>query len=249
MNIFDVVFYQPLFNLLVFFYNIVPGSDIGVAIILVTLLVKIILLPFSLKTLKAQKALQDLQPKLQALQTKYKDSKEKLAQATMELYKKEKVNPFSSCLPLLVQLPFLFAVFRVFQNGFKAENLDRVYSFIQKPEVLNPISLGFLDLSQPIIALAVLAGLAQFVQTRMLMNTKKTPVTTDQEPSVAAAMNKNMMYIMPIVTVVIGASLPGGLTLYWLFFTLFTVLQQHFLFKKQQDTSQDNGNTQSQEAL
>ena len=231
MGIFDAIFYRPLFNLLVFFYDVVPWNDVGLAIVLVTITIKIILLPFSLKTLKAQKALQDLQPKMQELQVRYKDNKEKLAQATMELYRKEKVNPFSSCLPLLVQLPFLFAVFRVFRDGFDTSKLDMVYSFIDRPDALNPVSLGFVDLSEPILALAVLAGIAQFLQTRMLTHNKQPQTDGSQDESMAAAMNKNMMYIMPVVTVIIGASLPGGLTLYWFLFTLLTVVQQYVQFK------------------
>ncbi len=231
MGIFDAIFYRPLFNLLVFFYDVVPWNDVGLAIVLVTITIKIILLPFSLKTLKAQKALQDLQPKMQELQVRYKDNKEKLAQATMELYRKEKVNPFSSCLPLLIQLPFLFAVFRVFRDGFDTSKLDMVYSFIDRPDALNPVSMGFVDLSEPILALAVLAGIAQFLQTRMLTHNKQPKTDGSQDESMAAAMNKNMMYVMPVVTVIIGASLPGGLTLYWFLFTLLTVVQQYVQFK------------------
>ncbi len=243
MNIFDLVFYQPIFNLLVFFYDIVPGNDVGIAIILVTIVIKLVLFPFSLKTLKAQKALQELQPKMQELQAKFKDNKEKLAQATMELYRKEKVNPFSSCLPLLVQLPFLFAVFRVFSDGFDSGNLDKVYSFVVRPEALNPISLGGVDLSEPIIALAVLAGMAQFLQTRMLTHSKQPKTPEAEDESMMASMNKNMMYVMPIVTVIIGASLPGGLTLYWFCFTLLTVLQQYWQFRQPAKTSEKASGT------
>ena len=172
MNIFELIFLQPLFNLLVFFYNIVPGNDIGVAIVLVTIVLKLILLPFTLKMLKAQKALQDLQPKMQALQSKYKNDKESLGRATLELYKKEKVHPLSSCLPLLIQLPFLFAIFRVFRNGFKPETLSLLYPFITNPGSLNHISLGFLNLAEPSIPLAILAGAAQMWQTSMLTSNK-----------------------------------------------------------------------------
>lgn len=240
MDIFHLIFYQPMFNMLVFFYNSI--GDIGVAIILVTIILKIILLPFSLKMLKAQKALQTIQPKMQELQAKYKDKKEELAKATMELYKKEKVNPFSSCLPLLVQLPFLFAIFRVFRDGFKPETLDLVYSFIARPESINPISLHIINLAEPSIILAVLAGAAQFWQTKMLVHTKQPSVPGAKDEGMAAAMNKQMMYMMPVVTVIIGTRLPGGLTLYWLLFTLLTVLQQYFLFK---DVSHANNKQQT----
>ncbi|MCK5211168.1 membrane protein insertase YidC, partial [Candidatus Parcubacteria bacterium] len=111
---FQTFFYQPVLNLLVFLYNIVPGNDLGIAIILLTVVIKLLLLPLSKKSIKSQKALQDLQPQTEELKKKFKDNKEAMSKAMLELYKKNKVNPFSSCLPLIVQLPFLFAVFRVF---------------------------------------------------------------------------------------------------------------------------------------
>ena len=246
---FETVFYQPIFNVLVFLYNIL--GDLGVTIIVITILIKIILYPFSHKTLKAQRALQQLQPKLQELQKKFKNNKEQLAKATMELYKKEKVNPFSSCLPLLIQLPFLFAVFRVFRDGFKAESLDLVYPFIMRPETIDPTFFGLMDLSQPAIFIAVLAGLAQFWQTRMLTHTRQPKVKGSEDESMASMMNKQVMYVMPLVTVFIGAKLPGGLSLYWLVFTLLTVAQQYIVFKdtssidKQQDESNEQDKLQT----
>jgi len=230
MNIFELIFLQPLFNLLVYFYNIVPGNNIGLAIILVTIVLKLILLPFTLRMLHAQKGLQQLQPKLQALQKKHKGDKEALGRATMELYKKEKINPFSSCLPLLIQLPFLFAIFRVFRDGFKPEKLSTLYSFISNPGSLNSISFG-INLADPFIPFAILAGLAQFWQTRMLTRDKQPKIPGAKDEGMAAAMNKQMMYVMPIITIVIGATLPGGLALYWFFFTLLTVGQQYLIFK------------------
>jgi YidC/Oxa1 family membrane protein insertase len=236
MNIFELIFLQPLFNLLVYFYNNVPGNDIGVAIVLVTIVLKLVLLPFTLKMLRAQKALQDLQPKMQVLQSKHKGNKEALGKATMELYKKEKVNPFSSCLPLLIQLPFMFAVFRMFRNGFDPESLDMLYPFIHNPGILNHISLGFMNLAEPLIPLAVLAGAAQFWQTSMMTSSKQPKVPGAKDEGMTAIMNKQMKYIMPVVTVIIGASLPGGLALYWFLFTLLTVLQQYVAFKKTPQT-------------
>ena len=145
--IYLTLFYKPVLNLLVFLYNIIPGHDLGIAIILLTVIIKLILLPLSKKSLKSQKAMQELQPKIDEIKRKYKDKKEEMSRAMMSLYKENKVNPFSSCLPLIIQLPFLLAVFRVFRNGFNNSSLALVYSFIHKPEVINSISFGFVDLS------------------------------------------------------------------------------------------------------
>jgi YidC/Oxa1 family membrane protein insertase len=231
-DIFQTIFYQPVLNLLVFLYNIVPGHDLGIAIVLLTIVIKLILLPLSKQSIKSQKALQDLQPKIDEIKRKYKDKKEEMGRAMMALYKENKVNPFSSCLPLIVQLPFLFAVFRVFRDGFANGSLDLVYGFIAKPEVINTMSLGFIDLSVRNVPIAVLAGVAQYWQAKMMM-TKKAPVQTPgaKDENMMAAMNKQMIYFMPILTVVIGLSFPGGLALYWLVTTVLTGLQQLFIFK------------------
>ena len=233
LQLYTTFLYQPLLNLLIFLYNLVPGNDLGVAIILLTFLIKAVLYPFSRQSIKSQKALQELQPKIDALKKQYKDDKEKLAKEMMVLYKNEKVNPLSSCLPLLIQLPFLIAVFQVFQNGLKAESLGLLYPFVTNPGHLNPISFGFLNLSQGNIVLAVLTGAAQFWQTKML-SVKRPPkgMPGAKDEDAMAIMNKQMLYFMPIITVVIGASLPAGLVLYWLVMTLLTVLQQQLMFKK-----------------
>lgn len=232
IQLFQVIFYQPLLNLLVFIYNIVPGNDIGVAIIVLTILIKLVLYPFSIKSLKSQKALQEIQPKIDALKEKYKDQKEKLGVEMMELYKQEKVSPFSSCLPLLIQLPFLLAVYQVFRAGLTNGSLDSLYSFVSNPGELNSIAFGFLDLSKVNIFLAVLAALGQFLQAKML-SSKKPAVKSagSKDESMAAVMNKQMTFFMPLMTLFIGASLPSGLVLYWLVVTLLTIGQQFITFK------------------
>src|SRR3989339_752854 len=153
-QLFNVFLYQPILNALVFIYNFTPYNDLGLAIIVMTILIKLIFYPFSLKAIKSQKALQDIQPKIEALKSQYKNQKEKLGQEMMKLYKEEKVSPFSSCLPLLIQLPFLIAVYEVFRTGLAKSALD-LYPFIFNPGQLNPIAFGFLDLAKPQIVLAL----------------------------------------------------------------------------------------------
>ena len=230
VQIYNAILYQPLFNLLIFFYNLVPAHDLGLAIILLTIFIKAILWPFFAQSMRAQKVMQNLQPKLDELKAKYKGNQEKLGPAIMELYKTEKVNPLSSCFPMLIQMPFLIAVYQDFSKGIASNSLNLVYSFLANPGYLNTMALGFLDLSRPSHALAILAGLAQFWQSRQLMaRNKNVQASTNNK---ANAINQQMMYIFPVITVVIGWGLPSGLTFYWLLFTLLGVLQQHFVFKK-----------------
>ncbi len=236
MRIFFIVCYQPIFNALVWLYNVVPGSDIGIAIILLTILLKLVLWPFSIQALKSQKAMQELQPKLKDLQEKHKGKKDELAKATMELYSKEKVSPFSSCLPLLIQLPFLIALYQVLRDGLASKGFESLYPFIQNPGHVEPTLLGLLNLQSPNFVLAILAGGAQFWQSKML-TTKRPPRSVQgkegsKDEDTMARMNKQMMYMMPAITVIIGAGLPGGLALYWFATSLLTVAQQAYFFRK-----------------
>ena len=232
---FTTIFYQPILNLLVWFYNILPGHDIGLAIIVLSVVIKLVLYPLSNKSIKSQKALQNLQPKIQELKEKYKDDKEAMTKGMMELYKQEKVNPLSSCLPLLIQLPFFWAVFRVFRNELTNGSLSLIYPFIYNPGSLSPMAFGLINLAEPNWVLAVLAGLSQFLQVK-LMPKPKMPVGGKEE-TMGAIMNKQMTYVMPALTVFITLSLPSGLALYWFITTVLTILQQLIVFKKEKVSS------------
>ncbi len=231
-QIFHVILYQPLFNLFIFLYNIIPGHDLGLVIVAVTILVRLALYPLTSSGIKAQRALQDLQPKLAAIKKQYATDTQAQAQATLEMYKNNKVSPFSSCLPLLLQLPILIALYQVLANGIVSTDLSAiVYPFIHNPGTLNPLSFGLVNLAKPQIILAVLAGAAQYFQAKTLIR-KSPPATAGmagKDENMMAMMNKQMLYFMPVLTVIIGARLPAGLTLYWFFSTALMVLQQHLL--------------------
>ncbi|MBT4349607.1 membrane protein insertase YidC [bacterium] len=227
---FFTIFYQPIFNLLVFLYNTIAWQDLGLAIVFLTIIVRLILYPLSKQAIRSQKSLQTIQPEIEAIKEKYKDNKEKMGPEIMALYKERKINPFGSCLPMLVQLPFLFAIYRVFFNELKDGAIfdsSSLYTFVANPQSLDIMAFGFLNLSDKSIVLAVLAGAAQFWQSKMMMSKSKA-----KNP--AAAMTNQMMYFLPIITIVIGASFPAGLTFYWLLTTLFSVFQQYMVlgFKK-----------------
>jgi YidC/Oxa1 family membrane protein insertase len=235
-QLFNAILYQPIFNIFVLLYNIVPGHDLGVVIIIITILIRLVLYPLTSSSIKAQKSLQDLQPKIDELKKKHANDKQALAQATMELYKTHQVNPFKSCLPMLIQLPILIALYLVLQNGLKSTDLAQtIYPFIHNPGTISAISLNFFDLSKPNIVLAVLAGVAQFLQARS-MTTKKAPQGAGEgakDEDMMAAMNKQMLYFMPVMTILIGLRIPAGLTLYWFFSTVLAWLQQIIVTKKQ----------------
>jgi YidC/Oxa1 family membrane protein insertase len=244
INFFYIILYQPLFNSLVLLYNYVPGHDFGIAIIFLTLIIRIILFPISIKAVKSQRGLQTLQPKIQELQKKYKDDKEKQAKEVLELYKKEKINPFSGLLLALIQLPILIALYRVFWNGLNPKELTSLYSFVLNPGHINFLFLHIINLSKPNFGLAILAGLVQYFQTKtMFPKTNIKPSNKNQGPDFSQMMQKQMMYFFPVFTIIILINLPSALGLYWVASGLFTIAQQYLILrgnKDQKEISQTN---------
>ena len=240
---FTLIFVQPILNVLIWLYSVVPGQDIGLAIILLTIIIKFILYPFTVAQIRQQRALQELQPKIDEIRSRLKDQKEEQARELMALYAKEKVNPASSCLPLLIQLPVLLALYRALIIGLGSGSLDSMlYGFIPHPTHIDPTLFGLINLSKASPVLAIAAAIVQFFQTKQILKPPAATVTPPpsevagapgaKDESMATMMNKQMAYIMPVMTAIIGFSLPGGLTLYWFVMSVLTWLQQWLLMRK-----------------
>ncbi len=252
MFLFDNFIYWPIYNLLIFIYNVVPFHDFGVAIILVTIIIKFLLLPLSKKQIETQKKMQELQPKIKEIQEKYKNDKEKQSRALMEFYKVNKANPFSGCLPMIFQLVFLIAIYRVLfnisQNDLMVNSAD-LYGFIYNPGQINRFFLGLMDLSKEVnfgnfsagslthMAIVIAAAGAQYIQTKMLMAKQLAAPAKDGAMDFAQIMSKQMLYLAPAMTLFIGIKFPAGLALYWLVSTLFMIAQQEYLERKQAQTA------------
>lgn len=243
MEFFHTLIYQPILNVLIFLYNTVSFRDFGVAIAVTTIFLKFILIPISRKQIESQKKMQDLQPQIKELQNKYKDNKEKQTKELMEFYKKNKANPLSGCLPLVIQFVFLIAIYRVLFNISNAGlvvNSVELYSFITDPGQINKLFIGIIDLTKPNVVLALLAAVSQYFQTKMLMKTKQeekaasTKKETNKKDQLdfASMMSKQMVYLGPFLTFFIGVKFPAGLALYWLVSTLFMLGQQAYISKK-----------------
>ncbi|MFH1973924.1 MAG: YidC/Oxa1 family membrane protein insertase [Patescibacteria group bacterium] len=240
-SLFTSIIVQPILNLLVWLYDVVPGNDLGVAIIILTVLVKVVLYPLTMAQIKQQRALQAIQPKIEEIRKRLKDDKEAQAKELMDLYRVEKVNPTSSCLPLLIQLPIFIGLYKALSDGLGSNGLELLYPYVANPGTIKTLMFGLIDLAKPNYVLAVLAGGVQFWQSWQILR-KPSPTTAPpaevqgkegaKDEGMAAAMNKQMMYMMPIVTVFIGISLPGGLTLYWLVMSLLTVAQQALFLRR-----------------
>jgi len=233
IQIFNIFLHKPLFNALLLLYLYLPGHDFGVAVIALTILIRILLFPFMAQSLRSQKILSELQPKIQEIQQRFKDDKEKQTRAIMELYQKEKINPFGGMVPIFVQFPILIGLYRVFWNGLSSELLTtHRYSFIPNPGAINHTFLGLMDLTKPSLLFAILAGVSQFLQSKMMM-----PKTKSSDLS--QAMQKQMLYFFPLLTVLILWKLPAAIGLYWTVTSLFSIAQQHFILKKQNIPTQN----------
>lgn len=221
--LYQAIFYWPILNVLVYFYETIAFHDFGLAIILVTLLIRIVLYPFFHKGAKQQMLMQRLQPKIKKLQELHKDNKEKQTQELMALYKEHGVNPFSAILLLIIQLPILISLYRIILSGLGSATLSGLYSFIPAPGTINSIFLGVINLQQKSLALVVLAGIAQYFQARLSIY--RNP-QGDGALSPAEKIARQMAFIGPVFTIVIFYNLPAAVGLYWLFSSLFSLVQQ-----------------------
>lgn len=228
-----LILYRPLFNALILLVWLMPHNNVGLAIILLTILIRLILLPSSIKATRQQKRMKELQPEIAAIQSKNKDDKQKQSQELMAFYKNNNINPLGSCLPLLIQLPILLVLYYVFMNGLTTERFDLLYGFTPRPEVINTWFLG-LDLAKPDrFVLPIIAGILQFLQSRQLMGpTKsKSDASSAGTGDMQNMISKQMMYLMPLFTVIIAGRLPAALPLYWATTTLFAVVQQWWVLR------------------
>lgn len=199
--------YGLLLNFIEFLLKSVDNvvGNFGLSIIIVTIIIKILLLPLTIKQDKSMKAMKKLQPKLDELKKKYANDKQTLNIKTMELYKENKVNPAGGCLPILIQLPILFALFGVLRSGIIPADSTFLWMKLAEPD--------------PFYIMPILNGAVSFLQQK-LMGTSDNP------------QMKNMMYMFPIMMIFISYKMPAGLQIYWLTSSLAAVIQQYFIMKK-----------------
>ena len=230
-NIWNLVLYKPLVNILAFFVSIIPGGDLGIAVIILTILVKGILWPLSQRSIENQAKMKLLEPEISAIK-KSGASKEEQARQTMELYKKHKTNPFSGCLLVIIQIPIIFALYYVFLKGIKFDN-GILYPFMHVPVHINMNFLGLLDIGKKSLVLAILAGISQFFQAYFM---PKPNVSSDKngsfQESFGKSMNMQMKYIFPFLVTFIAYKISGAIALYWITSNIFTIGQQIYAAKK-----------------
>jgi len=238
--LFNLIFTYPIFNVLMLLYRGI--GDFGLAIIVLTLIIKLILFPLTLKQLKSMKATQALQPQLQEIKKKYKDQRAQM-EATQALYKEYGMNPLGgSCLPLLVQMPVLFGLFYALSSVLRDANLHSInriiYPFLSHFSSFPNIDLNWftflnagwhfsLGAPDPTHVLPILAALATYVQLRM--SQPKTAPVKSATPDPMASQMKMMQLLSPAMVLFFGWNYAAGLALYWTVSSLFAIVQQYFV--------------------
>ncbi|PIR41943.1 MAG: hypothetical protein COV30_00985 [Candidatus Yanofskybacteria bacterium CG10_big_fil_rev_8_21_14_0_10_37_15] len=225
MSIFNELLFRPLFNITVFLYNILPWNDFGLAIVVLTVLIKLVFLPLTVKSIRSQKKLSQLNPKISEIKEKYKKDAKMQSEMTLALYRENGINPLAGCLPLLIQIPILIGLYQAFIVGLKPESLGMLYSFVKDPGFINQTSFWFINIGSKMPVLAIIAGGLQFVQSKK--NSAQMQAAGGAAPSMKA-LNSQMLYFFPIMVVVIGWNLPAGLLLYWLSTTIFSIVEQKY---------------------
>lgn len=220
--------YNPIYNTLVFVAQHVTMQDVGLAVILVTIIIRFILMPLSKKSIVSQYKMRALEPKLLAIKAKGL-SKEEEARETFALYKSEKINPFSGCLYLLIQLPILFALYFVFSKGVIQP--DNLYSFLTT-EGLRDTLLGLIDITQPYLPLAILAGVTQAIQASLMPKPMSSGDGKGFQQQFAKSMSVQTKYVLPLIIIFISSKLAAAVALYWVVANTFSIFQELY-FRKQ----------------
>ena len=232
-SFFHTALYQPLYNGLIFLLSIIPSGDVGLAIILFTIVVKVILYPLSKKAAYTQIRMKEIEPELTAIKEKIKDRQEQ-ARAMMEAYKKAKVSPFSGLFLILLQFPIIIALYLVFyKGGLPVVNIEELYSFVRAPGEVSMQFLGFFDVSGRSIILALLAGVLQFIRAYFM------PVATTGgakegtfQADFAKSMHLQMKYVFPVIIAVVAYTVSAAVALYLVTSTLFDIVQEWWLRRK-----------------
>jgi len=236
--IWHTFFFDPVYNGLIFFIDIIPGGDVGLAIIATVVVVKTILLPLSIKAAKTQRVMREVEPKLKEIKETLKDKREEQAQAMMKVYKEAGINPFASIFLIFLQIPIIIALyFAVYTGGgiaLPAINVDILYSFIPVPDFANMNFIGLIDITGKSLILAFLAGITQYYQVKLAM-----PDLPPKDPKAAPNfkddfmrnMQLQMRYVMPVVIFFVAYFISAAIALYFLVSNVVAIAQEVYVKK------------------
>src|SRR3989344_3369864 len=232
-TVFHAVIYDPLYNGLIFLVGVVPSHDVGLAVIALTIVVRVILLPLSRRAVETQIAMKKVAPEIEKIKEKFKDNREEQGKAIFALYKERGVHPFASIGLVLIQFPVLIGLYWVFYaGGFPEVDASLLYSFVHIPASVNMEFLGILDMSKRSIIIAVLAAATQLIYTRLSMGPRQkalesTPVEASLSGDMAKSFDLQARYMLPVIIGVIAYTIPSAAPLYWVTSNILMILQEY----------------------
>lgn len=249
--IWHTFFFDPVYNSLVFFIDILPGGDVGLAIVCTVIFIKIVMLPLSIRVTKMQAGMRKIDPKIKKIKKDITDKQEQ-ARAMMELYKEENIKPFSSILLMFVQFPIIISLYLAVSNGagfpFPDINIDLLYWFVSRPEAPSMMMLGFFDITLRSLPLAILAGATQFLHIHLSMP-KMEPKKEGEEPSMkedfARSMQMQMRYVMPVIIAVVAYTLSAAIALYFTVSNVMAIAQEFVIKRHRPETEEEEDKKES----
>ncbi len=227
---YQAIFYRPLLNGLFFLTSILPGGDLGIAVIVLTLFIRTLIFPLNHRMIKTQRAMKKIDPEIKRIQREV-TNKEEQGRALMELYRAHGINPFSGFLALFIQLPLLIALFRVFQKDILSQAVLR-YSFIAIPSHINTLFLGFIHLTSPNVGMAAIAAASQFVQAKLATPPAVKGSDSPNSSDFNSIMQKQMVYMFPVMIFLFSLKLPAAVSLYWTVMNVFAIVHEAIVRKK-----------------
>ncbi len=239
--------FRPLYNGLVGIMDLIPWIDVGVAVIIFTVIVKLILFPLSKASLLTQVRMKEIEPEANKIKAQYASDRQTQALKIMALYKEKKIKPFSGILLLIIQLPILLALISVFYKIIPTVNPEYLYSFVSVPDISGKILfLGLIDLTHKSLILSLITGIVQFFQlhfslaSRPQVPTAGVPASDDFASRLSGSMTKQMKFFLPILAFastywLIPSQFPQAasiIAIYWSVSTLFTLGQELYIRRK-----------------
>lgn len=236
--IWHTFFFDPIYNGLVFFIDVIPKGDVGLAIIATVIIVKTILLPLSIKAAKTQRIMREIEPKLKEIKETLKDKREEQARAMMDVYSKAGINPLASVVLIFLQIPIVIALYFSVSTGggivLPEINTNLLYSFVKVPEFVSMNFIGIVDITSRSFVLAALAGVTQYFQVKVSM-----PPLPPRDPNAAPSlkddfarnMQLQMRYVMPVVIFGLAYAVAASIALYFFVSNMVAIIQEFYVRK------------------
>src|SRR3989344_5898469 len=229
--LYHALFFDPLYNLLVLLFKVLPWADAGVIVIILTIFVRLIMFPLSRKAVLTQVKMAEIGPELAKIKEQYKDKAEEQAKLTLSLYREKGVNPFSGILVIIIQIPIIFSLYQIFLH-LPEINSALLYSFVLVPDYINTTFLGLINITAKSIPLALLAAVSTFFQFQISMKGQTPPTGNSFGNNLARSMQTQMKYFFPVIVFFISYNIFGVIALYWLTTNLFSIGQEIVVRRK-----------------